>query len=215
MKYYVTLFLVSFISIHALSKEKFGIDVGIGAKGGLNFNKVVASEWKDQYSTDPHAGLFVFVNSARLGVQVEAIWSQSHITTDSSFYGLYQQYYNQISDSADKGTFQFTTISIPLLINLKLAQFLWIQGGPQYTANVSMIDKNELLKSGQNIIKQNNFNVLGGLWFELGRRSQSIRLNAGVRYISGITNMSNIKTLSGSNSEWKNQMIQVHVGFNF
>ncbi|HNB80939.1 MAG TPA: outer membrane beta-barrel protein [Chitinophagaceae bacterium] len=215
MKKNLLLLFVIVMSLQGSAREKFGIDFGIGAKAGLNFNKVVGSEWKDQFSTDPHAGLFAFVNTLRLGIQAEVFWSQSHITTDSSFYGLYHQYYNQLSDSLKNGKFQFTTISIPLLVNLKLAQFLWLQGGPQYTASVSTSDENHLLKSGIDIVKANNFNLLGGLWFEFGRRSSAIRLNAGIRYISGINSMSNMQTVTGDKQEWKNQMIQIHAGFNF
>ena len=192
------------------AKEKMGIDFGIGLKAGLNFNKVVASEWKDKFSTGPHAGLFAYVNKFRLGLQIEAIWTQNSVTTDTSFYGLYQQYYNQASDSMKSGSFRFSTISIPLLVNIKLAPFLWLQGGPQYSANVNMIDKDKLIKSGQSIIKKGDFNLVGGLWIQLGKGN--FHVNGGLRYISGINNLSNLKTITGEKSEWKNQMIQAHVG---
>jgi hypothetical protein len=197
------------------AKEKFGIDFGIGAKAGLNFNKVLASEWKDNYSTDPHAGIFAYVNKYRLGLQLEVLWSQNTITTDSTFYGLYQQYYNQANDSIKKGTFRFSTISIPILLNIKLAPFLWLQGGPQYSANVNVMDKNKILKSGVDIIQSGNFNLVGGLWFQFGNRDASVHPNLGIRYVSGINNMSNLETLTGKASEWKNQMIQLHIGLGF
>jgi len=195
------------------AKQKVGIDFGIGLKGGLNFNKVVATEWKDKFSTGPHAGFFAYINKYRFGIQVEGIWSQSSITTDSSFYGLYKQYYNQSGDSLKSGSFSFSTISIPLLVNIKLAKFLWLQGGPQYSANVNVIDKDKLLKSGQAIIKKGDFNLVGGLWIQFG--SGSFHVNAGLRYISGINNLSNLQTVTGAKSEWKNQMIQAHVGIGF
>lgn len=199
----------------AFSKEKFGVDLGIGVKGGLNFNKVVASEWKDKFSTDPHAGFFAYLNKRRLGIQIEAVWTQNHITTDSTFYGLYHQYYNQAADSLNNGTFRFSTISIPLMLNFKLTQFLWIQLGPQYSANVSVVDKNHIIKSGTTIIKDGNFNLVGGLWFQFGGKAPLLRVNAGVRYVSGINNMSNLHTITGDTPDWKNQMIQVHVGISY
>ncbi len=210
------IFITLFVACFELSaKQALGLDIGFGAKAGLNFNKVVSKEWKDNFSTDPHAGLFIFFNTNRLGIQLEGVWSQQHITTDSNFFGLYNQYYNQLSDSLKKGTFQFSTLSIPLLVNLKLTQFLWLQGGPQYTASVSTIDQNKLLRSGEDIVKQNNFNLLAGLWFEFGSRQSAIRINAGLRYISGINSMSNMSTITGDKQEWKNQMVQAHIGFNF
>ena len=197
------------------AKEKFGFDFGIGGKAGLNFNKVTASEWKNNYSTDPHAGIFIYVNRHRLGIQIEALWTQNTITTDSTFYGLYKKYWNQGTDSFKKGTFRFTNISIPLLINIKLAQFLWLQGGPQYSASVNVIDKDKILQSGVKIIQSGNFNLIGGLWFQFGSKNAAVHPNIGIRYISGINNMSNLETVTGNASEWKNQMIQLHVGLGF
>lgn len=214
MKNYLLGLLLILSTTTSFGKEKFGVDFGAGVKAGLNFNKVVASEWKNNYTTDPLAGLFVFVNKYRLGLQVEALWSQNHMTTDTSFYGLYHQYCNQVTDSFKSRTFRFTTISIPILVNIKLSQFLWLQGGPQYSQNVGVIDKNNLLKSGENIIKSNNFNLVGGLWLQLGSRTSHLRLNGGLRYISGITNMSTFSTIAGK-ADWKNQMIQLHVGINY
>ena len=146
------------MSPNVYAKQKFGTDLGIGIKGGLNFNKVVASEWKNKFSTDPHAGFFVYINKYRLGIQAEANWTQTRMTTDSSFYGLYQQYYQTAADSFNAGSFRFSTVSIPLLVNIKLSQFLWLQLGPQYSASVNMVDKNKLLKSGIdiNILKKSD-----------------------------------------------------------
>lgn len=212
MKKQILLLLVVCCAMMMQAKEKFGVDFGVGVKGGLNFNTVTADSWKQQYSTDPHAGFFAYLNKYRLGIQLEGIWSQNAMTTDSSFYGLYNQYYNNAQDSLKKGTFRFTTISIPLLLNIKLAPFLWLQGGPQYSANVNVIDEDHILKSGRDIIKAGNFNLLGGLWFQLGGRTAPFHVNAGIRYISGINNLSNLDTVTGANEEWRNQMIQVHIG---
>ena len=207
------IFIMTAISMQA--KQKFGTDIGIGVKAGLNFNKVVANEWKNKFSTDPHAGIFVFVNKYRFGLQLEAVWTQNKMTTDSSFYWLYNQYYNQVIDSFDNGSFRFSTISIPILLNIKLSQFLWLQGGPQYSANFNQQDRNGLLRTGVDVVKQGNFNFVGGLWVQFGGNAPLLRINAGLRYISGVNNLSNLETITGSKSEWKNQMIQLHIGINY
>lgn len=208
-------FIVLLFPISLFAKQKFGTDLGIGLKGGLNFNKVVASEWKNKFSTDPHGGFFLYLNKYRVGVQIEANWTQNKMTTDSSFYGLYKQYYQTAMDSLNGGTFKFSTISIPLLVNLKLSQFLWIQLGPQYSASVNILDKNKILKSGVEVIKQNNFNLVGGLWAQFGGKAPLVRVNAGIRYVSGVSNMSSLVTSKGDVQDWKNQMIQVHIGFSY
>lgn len=217
ISYFILFIFIGLLGVapNANAKQKFGTDLGIGIKGGLNFNKVVASEWKNKFSTDPHAGFFVYINKYRVGIQAEANWTQTRMTTDSSFYGLYQQYYQTASDSFNAGSFRFSTVSIPLLLNIKLSQFLWLQLGPQYSASVNMVDKNKLLKSGVDIVKSGNFNAVGGLWVQLGGKAPLLRVNLGLRYISGISNMSNLNTITGAKNEWKNQMIQVHVGISY
>lgn len=197
------------------AKEKLGFNFGIGVKAGLNFNKVSATEWKDNYSTDPLAGIFMYANRHRLGIQLEVLWTQNTVTTDSTFYGLYQQYWNAGTDSFKNGTFRFTNISIPILINLKLTQFLWLQVGPQYAASVGVIDKDNVLKSGVKLVQSGNFNLVGGLWLQIGSKHAAVHPNIGIRYISGINNMSNLETVAGQSAEWKNQMIQCHVGLSF
>jgi hypothetical protein len=211
MKRIFFLFIVLICAQSIVAKEKFGTDIGIGIKGGLNFNKVTGKGWKEQFNTDPHAGFFVHINKKHLGVQLEAVWSQSHVTVDSSFYGLYHQYINQGIDSLDNESFKFSTISIPFLLNIKLTRFLWIQGGPQFSANINVADKSKIIKSGLNVIAQQNYSAVGGLWFQFGGNAPLIRVNAGVRYIVGLTNLNEFSNVN----QWKNQMIQVHLGFSY
>lgn len=194
-----------------LAREKFGIDLGIGAKAGLTFNKVKGYGWRDIYKTNPHAGFFANLNKRRIGIQLEAVWSQSTMVTDTSFHGVYQQYYRNIEDSLTVGSFKFQSITIPILLNIKLSQFLWIQLGPQFNANVSVIDKNKLLKSGLDIVNQNSYDVMSGLWFQFGGKAPLFRVNAGIRYIWGISNLNNLI----SERNWSNQMVQVHIGISY
>jgi hypothetical protein len=211
MKRIILLFIVVFISCIVVAKPKFGIDLGVGIKGGLNLNKMTGLGLKQEFHTDPHGGFFVFLNKRSAGVQLEAVWTQNHITTDSSFKGLYQQYLNQANDSLNAASFKFNTISLPFLLNIKLTQFLWIQLGPQFSANISVADKSEIVKSGLNIIAQQNYSAVGGLWFQFGGKAPLIRVNAGARYVVGLTNINSLSP----NTEWQNQMLQLHIGLSY
>ncbi|MEZ5046574.1 MAG: outer membrane beta-barrel protein [Chitinophagaceae bacterium] len=160
----IILILLSYRGLNA--KQKFGLDLNIGVKAGLNANKVLGKGWKDAYKTNPHAGFFIYLNKRKIGLHGEVIFSQNKMITDSSFYGLYHQYYNNIADSVNAGNlFRFTTVSIPILLNIKLLPSVWIQLGPQYSSHISVLDKNNLIKrSRQKIIRSQN-SMIFSYWF--------------------------------------------------
>lgn len=211
MKQGVLLILFLTMSVLVRSKSKFGLDLGIGLKAGLTLNKVNGYGWQSVYKTNPNAGFFANLNKRRIGIQLEALWSQSTMVTDTSFHGVYAQYYRNIEDSLINGSFKFQTIAIPILVNLKLTQFLWIQLGPQFSSNLSVLDKNKILKSGTDIISQNSYDVISGLWVQFGSKASILRVNAGLRYIWGISNINNLV----HERSWTNQMIQLHVGISY
>jgi hypothetical protein len=211
MKKIVLFILFTTLLQSAFAKQKFGIDLGIGVKGGLNLNKVQGLGWQNQYSTDPHAGFFMHLNKRHVGFQIEAVWSQSHIITDSSFMGLYKQYLQNADDSVNAEAFRFSTISIPILLNIKLTQWLWLQAGPQFNANVSVADKNHIIKSGVDIINKQSYSAVGGIWIQFGGNAPLLRVNLGARYIAGLDNLNSL-----NNKEiWKNQMVQLHLGISY
>ncbi len=204
-------FILIFFCDFVFAKNNYGTDFSIGLKGGANFNKINGKGWTQHFSTNLQGGFFAYINKKHAGVQLEALFVQNSMTIDSSFYGLYQQYTNSINDSLSKGSFQFNTISVPLLLNIKLTQWFWVQIGPQFDATVDMIDKNNILKSGNNIIKQENYSGVAGIWFQFGGKAPVLRFNFGARYITSLNNTNPFQT----NDVWKNQRIQLHLGISY
>lgn len=211
MKKIILLLLLFSLATGVSAKRKFGIDLGIGLKGGLNFNKIDGLGWKDTYHTDPHAGFFIYLNKRRLGFQLEALWSQHHMVTDSTFKGLYSQYLQNADDSISGGSFRFNNIAIPILLNIKLANFLWIQLGPQFNSTVNVIDKNNILQSGKTIINQQNYSAVGGIWVQIGGDNAAVRVNLGARYVAGLNNINTLNNIQ----VWKSQAIQLHLGISY
>ena len=206
---FLILFSLIFFVTHG--KQKFGIDLGIGMKGGINFNKIQGLGWQNTYYTDPHGGFFVHLNKRHVGFQLEAVWSQNHITTDSSFKGLYNQYIQNFDDSLTGESFKFSSISLPFLLNIKLTQWLWLQAGPQFNANINVADKNKIIKSGLNVINQQSYSAVGGVWIQFGGKAPLLRVNMGARYIAGLNSLNALS----KTQVWKNQLIQVHLGISF
>lgn len=177
-----------------------------GVKGGLNFTKITGKEWLEKYNTNLHFGIFAYLNTKRVGVQAEAIYSQATYFTDTNFYGLYKQYYNSAIDSAIKGSFTLTHISIPVMMNLKFTSRVWLQIGPQYTALIDVVDKNNLIQTSKNVFTTGDLSGVAGIWVKL-----PMHLNVGARYCVGLSNMNDLST----QSSWKYQSIHVHIGFHF
>ncbi|HQW47071.1 MAG TPA: hypothetical protein PLZ98_08340, partial [Chitinophagaceae bacterium] len=130
---------------------------------------------------------------------------------DSSFKGLYNQYIQNFDDSLTGESFKFSSISLPFLLNIKLTQWLWLQAGPQFNANINVADKNKIIKSGLNIINQQSYSAVGGVWIQFGGKAPLLRVNMGARYIAGLNSLNALS----KTQVWKNQLIQVHLGISF
>jgi hypothetical protein len=212
---------VSFIIILCLSslltnaqdkkEQPYGYDILIGAKAGLNLNKVVGEEWLDTYNTNMLAGLFLAINGKRLGIQIEGLWSMNTVVSDTSFGGLYNQYFRAGKDSVATGKFTFHNFSIPVLLNFKLNQVLWLQVGPQYTSRIGEIDNGSLIQQGQSVFKKGEISAVGGIWLNIGKVGPIPKFNIGGRFITSINNVNDL----GDQAKWRNQRVQIHVGLGF
>lgn len=211
----VLLFALSF-SYHSTaqksdSKQAYGYDILVGAKVGANFNKVIGEEWLETYNTNVLAGLFLAVNGRKLGLQLEGIWSMNTAVSDTSFGGLYGQYFEAGKDSIATGKFTFHNISIPVLLNLKLNQILWLQAGPQYTTRIEEVDNGSLLQQGQSVFSKGELSAVAGVWINVGKVGPLPKLNIGGRFITSLNNVNEL----GDQTKWRNQRLQFHIGIGF
>ena len=208
---FVFLFQTNSFSQKNDSSEPYGYDVHIGAKVGANFNKVIGEEWLETYNTNMLAGLFLGVNGRRTGIQIEGLWSMNTAVSDTSFGGLYSQYFQSGKDSVATGKFTFHTFSIPVLLNLKLNQILWLQAGPQYTTRISELDGDDLLESGKTVFSKGELAAVAGVWLNIGKVGPLPKFNIGGRFITSINNVNDL----GDQAKWRNQRLQFHIGIGF
>jgi hypothetical protein len=181
-------------------------DIGLGIKSGVNFNQISAKGFKNNFNTNLMLGLYSHVNSKKWGLQYEIILSSAKAVVDTTFKGLYSQYLQNSIDSIKKGSFGIPQLQIPILINYKLHNRFWLQGGLMYTSNISVIDKNDFVQSNINIFKGNDASLVIGAWVKL-----ALRVNASARIIKGLSNWNE---LSAANN-WKNNNIQLSIGYGF
>ncbi|WP_165871577.1 porin family protein [Flaviaesturariibacter flavus] len=169
-----------------------------GVKGGVNLSKVEGQSFKEGFNTGYHLGGFAEIGlGKKFGIQPEVLFNQYQSRYDTSFRQVYS---NAFSD-ATSGNVKLNYLSIPILLNYKLGSVFSLQAGPQFGV---LINKDEnLLQNGSNAFKRGDFSLLGGAQIALSK------LRFSGRYAVGLNNINDI----GTTSKWKNQAIQLSVGF--
>ena len=113
MKKILIVFLLSIVANAAIAQ------VAIGLKAGVNMSKINAD---DVESTDNitafHAGAFVNIKLAMIGIQPELLFSQQGASIDDVDFG--------------QGDLKLSYMTIPVMVKFYLAAGFNIQAGPQF-----------------------------------------------------------------------------------
>lgn len=171
----------------------------IGAKGGVNINKISGQSYKKGFNYNYQLGGFMQFNfSRKFGLQPELnfVQSQSEFTTDAN--SIFEEFMGGSQHKA-----KLNTLEIPLLLNLNVgpSKRVKLQFGPAYSILKQTADS---LKTNGDIFKKGEISAIGGIWFQLPF------FNLSARYKAGLTNVTGINGLSGHN-----QAIQVSLGVTF
>ena len=186
----LSFFLLSFSAISYAQKFQFGI------KGGVDIHKIDGQSFDEQFAYGYQAGLFATVPlSNRFGIQPEVIFSQVNIDTSNDISSPYD--FNNL----DKVKLKY--FKIPLLLNYNPNKFVSLQVGPQF--GILLDDESTLLENGKSAFKKGDFSMLAGLQLNIS----SIKIYG--RYGIGLNNINDID----NKEKWKNQNIQLGVGFKF
>jgi hypothetical protein len=174
----------------------------IGAKGGVNINKISGRSYKEGFNFNFQAGIFLQFNfSERFGLQPEVnfVQSSSEFSNDPNdiYYDLF------LGGSQKKSQLNF--LEVPLLLNFNVGQSkrVKLQIGPAYGGLLKQtVDS---LKTKGNLYKNGEWSAIGGLFIQLPF------VNVGARYKLGLTDLNAID----NQQTWKSQSIQVFVGVTF
>lgn len=168
--------------------------INFGIKGGVNITKVEGKAFKDEFRYGYHAGGFAEISlGKKWGIQPEVLFNQYQTKIDTSLKNVW----NPLRTDQDA---KLNYLSIPLLLNYKLANILTLQAGPQFGVLISQ-DKN-LLQNGQEAFKNGDFSVLGGAQINISKLRFTGRYFVGLNDIGDISNQ----------SKWNNQGFQLSVG---
>ena len=182
------------ICLFCVTKFTVAQNIHFGVKAGANFQKIQGIPFKEKFTFGYQVGAFAAIGfNSKIGIQPEILFSSVNADTASQFSTVYG--FKKI----DK--VKLNMLDIPILLNIKAAQFLTIQAGPQFSV---LIDKNQnLLKNGETAFKQGNISAVAGLQFNL------TKFKIYGRYVAGLKNLNNVN----NSNEWRNRNIQVGIGF--
>lgn len=174
----------------------------IGAKGGVNINKITGKSYKEGFNFNFQAGIFLQFNfSNRFGLQPEV----NFVQTSSEFSNDPNDiYYDLFLDGSQKKS-KLNFLEVPLLLNINVGESkrVKLQIGPAYGGLLKQtVDS---LKANANIYKNGEWSAIGGLFIQLPF------VNLGARYKMGLTELNAID----NQQKWKSQSIQVFVGVTF
>ncbi len=197
---FLFLLIVSASTVTFAQKESF---FRMGAKAGVNINKIDGLAYKDAFNYNFQAGVFAQFNiTKKIGIQPEVnfVQTQSEFSNDP----------NTITDDLFGGGTQHKAkldyLEVPLLMNINIGptQKVKLQLGPAYGGLLKQtVDS---LKTGtNNLYKNGEWSAIGGLWIQLPLVNFSARYKLG---LSNINDYNNTQT-------WKNQAIQISVGITF
>ena len=174
----------------------------IGAKGGVNINKISGRSYREGFNFNFQAGIFLQFNfSDRFGLQPEVNFVQSSSEFSNDVNDIYYDLF--LGGSQKKSKLNF--LEVPLLLNINVGESkrVKLQIGPAYGGLLKQtVDS---LKTNGDIYKNGEWAAIGGLFIQLPL------VNVGARYKLGLTNLNDID----DRQKWKSQSIQVFVGVTF
>ncbi|SFE64584.1 porin family protein [Thermoflexibacter ruber] len=168
-----------------------------GVKLGANLNKIQGVGYDEEFKFNYHLGGFLKFNIGEYwGIQPELIFNQSTGRTVQRFSQIYS------GANTDIQNVRLNYLSIPILANFGINK-LSFQVGPQYSI---LLNQNQnLFQNGREAFKSGDFALVGGVWVQLGK------VNLTGRYLIGLSNLNEVS----SSEKWKNQAIQIGIGYTF
>ena len=170
-----------------------------GFKGGLNLNKIEGQSFKNEFSYNYALGGFMQVNITRkLGIQPEINFVQTSAEQSDDITVIYDDLF--LGGTQKKAKLDYLKFAGLLNIDIGPSQRVKLQLGPQW--GMLLDEAVDSLKSPQDIFKNGEFSVLGGIMLQLPL------IHIGTRYEIGLTNINGID----NEDQWKNQAWQFFVG---
>lgn len=167
----------------------------LGAKAGVNMNKIDGQAFKDGFNAGFQLGGFMEIDLGKtIGIQPEVLFNQTNTTIASDATDIYN-----LALDGQKKTLNY--LSIPVLLRINAGKLITFHLGPQYS--ILMNSHETILQNGTDAFKSGDFAAVLGAQVNLGSLKVYGRYNIGLSNINDIDNK----------DKWKNQQIQLGLGF--
>lgn len=173
-----------------------------GAKLGANFSYLTGESWSNGVKSNLLGGVFAGVRGGAFGLQGEALFEQSAYTTSDGFYGAFKNHYQDVSDSLKAGSFRVSKLTLPVLLQFRVARLLWLQPGVQFYGVVAVKDLNGLVNDAKKMFRS------GAVAGVMGASFRFRSVDIGARFIYDLQNLNNVTT----SENWHQFMLQGHIG---
>lgn len=187
--------ILSLCFIIALSAAVSAQSLHVGVKAGANLGKIDGESFKQEYNLGYLLGAYINLGiNKNIGIQPELLFTQTNTKIDSGF-----QFYKPGAIIGSHAHLNY--LNIPILLNINAGNLLTFQVGPQF--GILMNKDEKLTTNAGEAIKNGDLSALLGAQINLGA------LNVYGRYAIGLNNLNDID----NKEKWKNQAIQLGVGF--
>jgi hypothetical protein len=186
--------LLAFLTITVLGAHAQTFELGV--KGGANLNKIDGRSFNDAFKWGYSAGGFAHIGFGKWGIQPELLWNQTNTRTADNFNEIFQQGGQNNQDVT------LNYLTIPLLVTYTPFKLITFQLGPQFGMLISQTQN--LVQTSKDAFKKGDVSGVAGAQLNL------LKFKLGVRYFIGFNELNGINTNLDS---WKNQGLQVYVGF--
>jgi len=195
-----------FLCQSSFSQRKFDFEhenfFRIGAKAGVNINKINGQSYKEGFSYDYLLGGFMQFNfSPRFGIQPEVNFTQS----SSKFTNDATDIYDDLFTGGSQKKVKLSYIKVPVLLNINIgpSKRVKLQLGPQVGGLLKQ--KIDSLNNNGDLFKKSDWSAVGGLWIQIPF------INLGARYELGLSNINDVD----NREKWKSQGFTLFAGFTF
>ena len=174
----------------------------VGFNAGININKIQGRSFKDEFSYDYSLRGFMQLNfSRKFGIQPEVTFIQASSEQSNDFSDIYDDI--SLGGSQLKAKLNYLKVGSLLNLNVGPTQRIKLQFGPQW--GMLLHERVDSLKTNQNIFKNGDFSLAGGIMFQLPM------VHFGGRFEQGLSNINDID----NRDKWTSQSFQLFAGVTF
>src|ERR1051326_846324 len=174
----------------------------VGFNAGININKIQGRSFKDEFRYNYDLRGFMQLNfSRKFGIQPEVTFIQASSEQSNDFSDIYDDI--SLGGSQLKAKLNYLKVGSLLNLNVGPTQRIKLQFGPQW--GMLLHERVDSLKTNQNIFKNGDFSLAGGIMFQLPM------VHFGGRFEQGLSNINDID----NRDKWTSQSFQLFAGVTF